>query len=367
MNPKSTGQIRRSQVITTYGPGALIDLPRDSAVMAGIDGWKKLERLDEPRVQQALARMTGVQSPELRIPPTPDPAKFWSTSPRGIDAYRFPEWFVVQEAPKWSKSATPDRPRSRRLVHRKALEKGKYDGRPVVATRFVMACQKGHVADLPWRSFTHGGPTGCLGQLWLDETGATGELANLRVRCECGKSRLMTEANDPEGKALGYCTGARPWLGTGGGEACDLKGSLLIRTATNAYFPLLVRALSIPEKGAAIDRAVSEVWSVLMAVEDLTDLTSFKKLPGVTDALAGLEDEDVLAAIRRRKGGPAVDRPVKDVEIEAMLSVPEGFGDDVPINPDFTPANCGAATAPSRSTNSLRRWCKSTACAKCWR
>ncbi len=335
MSPKSTGQIRRSQVITTYGPGALIDLPRDSAVMAGIDGWRQLERLDEPRVQQALARMTGVQSPELRVPPTPDPAEFWSASPRGIDAYRFPEWFVVQEAPSWQKPASPDRPRSRRLVRRRELEKGRFDGRPVVATRFVMACPEGHVADLPWRRFAHDGPTICLGQLWLDETGATGELANLRIRCECGKSRLMTEANDLDTKALGYCTGARPWLGPHAGEACEQPGRLLIRTATNAHFPLLVRALSILEKGATIDKAVSGVWNVLMAVENLTDLTSFKKLPGIADALAGFDDEDVLAAVQRRKGAAAAERSVKDVEIEAMLAVPEGFGDDVPINPDF--------------------------------
>ena len=336
MSPKSTGQIRRSQIITTYGPGALIDLPRDSAVVGGIDGWgSALERLDEPRVQQALARMTGVQSPELRVPPTPDPAEFWSSSPKGIDAYRFPEWFVVQEAPEWTGPASRDRPRSRRLVHRKALEGGRFDKRPVVATRFVMACPKGHVADLPWRTFAHRGPTSCLGQLWLDESGATGELANLRVRCECGKSRSMTEASDFDAEALGACRGARPWLGPHAREVCGQPGRLLIRTATNAYFPLLVRALSIPEKGAAIDQAVSEVWNVLMAVESLADLGSYKKLPGVADALASFDDEDVLAAIQRRQGAAAEERSVKDVEIEAMLAVPEGFGDDVPINPDF--------------------------------
>ena len=336
MSPKSTGQIRRSQVISTYGPGALIDLPRDSAIVAGIDSWGALlERLDEPRVQQALARMTGVQSPELRVPPTPDPAEFWSASPRGIDAYRFPEWFVVQEATNGAKAASPDRPRSRRLVHGRALEKGRFDGRPVVATRFVMACRKGHVADFPWKTFAHRGPTTCLGQLWLHETGATGELANLRVRCECGKSRSMTEANDLDAKALGTCTGARPWLGAHAGEDCSQPGRLLIRTATNAHFPLLVRALSIPYKGAPVDRAVGAVWRFLMAVENLNDLTSFRKLPDVADALAGLDDEEVLAAIGRRKGGSAEDRSVKDVEIEAMLAVPEGFGDDVPIDPDF--------------------------------
>ena len=99
MNPKSTGQIRRSQVITTYGPGSLIDLPRDSAIMAGVDGWvHPLERLDEPRLQSLLSRMTDVAHPDLYVPPTPDPTEFWKKFPKGIDAYRFPEWFVVQDS-----------------------------------------------------------------------------------------------------------------------------------------------------------------------------------------------------------------------------------------------------------------------------
>ena len=103
MNPGSTGQIRRSQVITTYGPGALIDLPRDSAIVAGVDGWAQpLERLDEPRVQHTLSRMTGVAHPDLFVPPTPDPAKYWLRFPKGIDAYRFPEWFVVQDSGRGS-------------------------------------------------------------------------------------------------------------------------------------------------------------------------------------------------------------------------------------------------------------------------
>jgi len=32
---KAHGQVRRGQVITTYGPGALIDLPRHSALVGG--------------------------------------------------------------------------------------------------------------------------------------------------------------------------------------------------------------------------------------------------------------------------------------------------------------------------------------------
>ncbi len=325
-------------MITTYGPGALIDLPRDSAVVAGIDGWgASLERIDEPRVRRTLSRMTGVKNPELRVPPTPDPTEYWRASPKGIDAYRFPEWFVVQEAPgAASASGSADKPRSRRLVHRKHLDdRRKYDGRPVVATRFVVACPRGHVADLPWRYFVHGGPEPCLGQLWLDETGATGELANLRVRCSCGQSRSMTEANELGPKRLGTCTGVRPWLGPDARTDCDQFGRLLIRTATNAYFPLLVRALSIPDKRLAIDQKVADLWDYLDIVTGVAELGFIKRKPKVAAGLQGFDDAEVIEAIKRRRKGDAGDRSVKEVEIEALLAVPEGFGDDVPIDPNF--------------------------------
>lgn len=337
MNPKSTGQIRRSQVITTYGPGSLIDLPRDSAIMAGVDGWPhSLEQLNEPRLQRLLSRMTDVAHPNLYVPPTPDPAEYWRKSPKGIEAYRFPEWFVVQDAGfTGGERPTSAKPRSRRLVHRKALDdRRRFDGNPVVATRFVRACPKGHVDDLPWREFVCG-PTKCLGQLWLDETGTTGDLANLRVRCDCGKSRSMIEANDISSNPLGTCSGARPWLGPHANEDCNQPSRLLIRTATNAYFPLLVRALSIPDKAAEIDRVVAELWSDLMIVKDPTGLAFMKQKPNVAEALHGFADEDVLDAIWRRSEGTPGDRSVKAVEIEAMLAVPEGFGDDIPIDRDF--------------------------------
>lgn len=338
MNPSSTGQIRRSQVITTYGPGALIDLPRDSAIVAGVDGWRQpLERLDEPRLQRILSRMTDVLYPELYVPPTPDPAKYWLKFPKGIDAYRFPEWFVAQDSGDGrDDDPSPTRPRSRRLLHRKHLdERRRYDRKPVVATRFVRACPKGHVDDLDWYEFVHRGPHGCVPRLWLDETGATGELSNLRVRCSCGVSRSMTEANEISENALGHCSGARPWLGPNANEDCEHRSRLLIRTATNAYFPLLVRALSIPDKAAEIDRVVAELWDDLMIVSDVTGLDFIKQKPRIAEGLHGFDDRDVLDAIRRRKEGPVGDRSVKGVEIEAMIAVPEGFGDDVPIDPKF--------------------------------
>ena len=72
MSRKAHGQVRRSQVITTYGPGALIDLPRHSAIVGGLDTWPKAGDLDEvvePRLTRKLQIMTGVAAPRLFAPP----------------------------------------------------------------------------------------------------------------------------------------------------------------------------------------------------------------------------------------------------------------------------------------------------------
>jgi phosphatidylserine/phosphatidylglycerophosphate/cardiolipin synthase-like enzyme len=86
----------------------------------------------------------------------------------------------------------------------------RFDKRQVVATRFVRACPKGHVDDLDWSNFVHGRADNCRRQLWLDERGTTGDLADLVVRCECGKLRGLYEATLVELNPLGTCRGARP-------------------------------------------------------------------------------------------------------------------------------------------------------------
>lgn len=330
--PKAHGQIRRGQVITTYGPGALIDLPRHSAIVGGLDTWPRpsdLEEVVEPRLARKLEIMTGVPSPRLYAPP-PDPDDPREPA-RGIGAWRFPEWFVVQD-----EGGGEERQRSRRLVHRKALdERGRFDGRAVVATRFVRACPRGHVDDLDWRRYTHGPDDTCRRQLWLDERGTSGDLGDLVVRCECGKQRSLSEATQLEMNPLGTCRGARPWLGTNAGEDCNQPSRLLIRTASNAYFPQVMSVLSLPHRGSVVETAVAELWDDLQIVDDAAGLAFLKKKPKIAERLASFVDDEVLAAIRNRKRGGAEERPVKQVELDALLAAPEGFGDDVPVDPDF--------------------------------
>jgi len=208
------GQMRQSQLITTFGPGAMMDLPNYSVLIAGLDHWFPLgEEIAEPRLTEKLCRLLDVPSLQLRIPP-PDPEDPMAP-PTGITAWQFPEWFVTQDV---NIAGGQTGIRSRMLVHRSDLDRGKFfdkdrKRRSVVPVRFVRACHTGHLGDIDWYAFVHHGQTECRQRLWLDEHGTSGDLSEVVVRCQCGQERSLIQAAKHQDRALGNCDGSRPWLG----------------------------------------------------------------------------------------------------------------------------------------------------------
>jgi hypothetical protein len=335
-------ELRTSQLVTTFGPGAMVDLPEASAIIAGLDHWRydrtHIPLIQEPRLVEKLQRLLGIPNLTLRAPPpTTDAHQGFHPD---VVAWRFPEWFIVQKA-----ESTPRGFRRRRLVHLNSLDGGRYRDAdrkryPVVAVRFVRACIKGHVGDIDWKAFVHGAASGCPRDLWLEERGTTGDLDEIWVTCECGAERVMSQAARMELKALGNCNGSRPWLGPGTKESCGAPNRLLIRSASNAYFPQLISVISIPDNRSPVDDVVRALWADFLSdVESLEDLTRIRKKPTVATTLLGLEDGVVLDAIARvRAGGGGLDRPVKAVEFEALADAREELGADVPEGDFFARA-----------------------------
>jgi hypothetical protein len=341
---KQPGKIRMSQAVLTFGPGALIDLPEDSAIVGGLEWWPSPDNLDqiiEPRLVGKLQGLTGVAAPRLYSPPPDTKADFGKLAP-GITAWRFPEWFVVQdEGGKFG-----DKSSGRRLVHEKVLDKGRLVGEhagktvriPVVPVRFVKACPRGHVEDIDWRGFVHGKGVSCKRQLWMKESGTSGDLSELRISCECGSSRKLHEAStiDPSNPPLGFCRGRQPWLGGYANEDCDQHGRLLIRTASNAYFPQTVSVLSLPDQVAELDSVIEGLWDFLETSTTVAAVDQVRAMfPKVASKLEGYSSEEVFRAIQKKLSGAGNDTPVKAAEIKALISQPEGYGDDVPIDYDF--------------------------------
>ncbi len=306
--------------------------PATLGAVAGLDTWPGPDRLQEivdPRLSRKLADITEVQHPRLDASPMADSPPGEPTLSIGV--WRFPEWLVVQEP-----SSGNTRLRSRRLVPRKALDdRGRFETRRVVPTRFVGACHRGHIADVDWRHFAHRGEDGCARQLWLDERGTGGDLGDLTVRCECGRSRPLYEATELELNALGSCDGARPCVGAHANEACGVPSRLLIRTASNAYFPHVMSALSLPEAGFAVKEAVTAVWADLQIVDNAAELAFMRKKPAVAAKLTGFTDQEVLDTIIALRDGDPQELPVKEVELDALLAAPEGYDEEIPMDPDF--------------------------------
>jgi hypothetical protein len=241
------GEIRRSQLVRTFGPGAMVDLPNHSVVVSGLEAWfpaAAMPAIVEERLSLKVASVLGHARPvPLKGPPVvADDERMPAT---GVPAFQFPEWFVVQANAK-----------RRPLVHLDALEKGKYvvDGRkyPAIPVRFVQACVLGHLSDIDWRGFIHRYRAGCERPIWMEERGSSGDLADVVVGCDCGAERSMAQATRRGAENLGECLGKRPWLGEARRGEVRRRGGkrqlarLLVRSASDAYFSQVLSVISLP-------------------------------------------------------------------------------------------------------------------------
>src|ERR1019366_4635897 len=102
------------------------------------------------------------------------------------------------------------------------------------------------------------------------------------IRCDCGMSKALIVALDKGANALGWCRGRRPWLGANNVEAnCrDANGNpsgnrLLIRSASNAWFPQVLSVISIPDEDEKLQAAVERIWE-----DHLQYVGSIDDLPG---------------------------------------------------------------------------------------
>ena len=332
---KPQGEIRQSQLITTFGPGSMVDLPNYSVLVSGLEFWSLGgETISEPRLTGKLARVLDVNSVELRTPPPANDDL--GAAATGITGFQFPEWFITQGLEDSKGSAV----RTRLLVHRKALTKGKYIDRDkkkkvVVPIRFVRACRAGHINDIDWYAFAHNGLSDCAKQgrqLFIDERGTSGDLTEVWIRCECGKAeRSMAQAAIMANRALGSCDGSRIWLGPYTKETCGEPNRLLIRSASNAYFPQTMSVISLPDRDDTVRRAIDAVWSYVEAVETIDELKYERKKAAVKAGLEGISDDEAFAEIQgRRLGGAKADKPVKFAELETLIASKDEVGEDRP-------------------------------------
>jgi hypothetical protein len=337
---------RLSQLISTFGPGAMIDLPTRSVVVGGLELWDMAGNdaftiIAEPRLTTRLEQLLRQQSRlnpagtlTLRTPPTS--ADDAGGIPRGIVAPVFPTWFVCEQVETTTSGGTTAR--RRRLVRWKDLEttgRRRFafdDGRKsdVIPIRFVAACQKGHLQDIEWRWVVHGGAA-CQEPLWVEEKGTSADPADTSIVCGCGRRLSLQDTFQPG--RLGICRGERPWLLDRDPDGCSLNLKLLTRTATNTYFPQVYTVISLPTEEDELTRLVDELAGDLGTVQTIGDVSQAKRFnPKISASLGPFQDADIFDRLQRIRDGASADasRSPKLSEFDAFASGRAEIGNNDP-------------------------------------
>lgn len=340
----SDNEIRLSQMIMGFGPGAMIDLPSRSIIVGGLPLWRQQIEpriIIEPRLQEMLERSltqtgrlpAGVRL-TLRQPPyaTNDGDRM----KRDVPALVFPLWFVCDPESGTSPSAGGSR---RRMVQWKEMEwsSGKFkDGTKTISVtpmRFVAACKKGHMQDINWRSLVHRGQgqAGCRSAMWFLDRGTSADPKDLSIECDCG-ARVEFEYLFAEG-ILGGCNGHQPWLGDQSVDAnsCNENLKLLVRGATNAYFPQVANVIALPvdaDHVGDIIKANLASLAKLTSVDQLIGVLSFNQ--ALSSMFGAVDPVQIFSRIQELKGTANPATPVagspKVAEFDILASGKDVIG-----------------------------------------
>ncbi len=255
---------------------------------------------------------------------------------RDVPALVFPLWFVCDPDSGTAPSTGGSR---RRMVQWKELEwaTGKFnDGTKTVSAtpmRFVAACKKGHMQDINWRGLVHRGQgqTGCRSAMWFLDRGTSADPKDLSIECDCG-ARVEFEYLFAEG-ILGGCNGHQPWLGDTSVDpnGCTENLKLLVRGATNAYFPQVANVISMPigaDPIGDIIKANLASLSALANVDQLIGVLSFS--PALSSALGKFDPHLLFSRIQEMKNTANPDTPTssspKIAEFDILASGKQTIG-----------------------------------------
>ena len=139
------GDMRQSQLITSFGVGSIVDFVKDTVIIAGIDDWN--ENDEELRIYNE--NLQSLTNTKYFIKPKTSDNKIFNRS-KDIPSYVFPEKLYCPNCKKIYDV--------RELQNQKNPNKCFGCGNPqLIAARFVVVCENGHIEDFPYSWWAHRG------------------------------------------------------------------------------------------------------------------------------------------------------------------------------------------------------------------
>lgn len=331
------GDLQPSQLFYAYGIGAVVDLPSMSVMVLGLDDWDLTQAipvsedrlLAAVRKQPRCAEVARLYRPPIALTDDgPFQNPFDASAKIGVPVVPFPSWVLCPRcrllAPLqpgvFTLKTDPYRPDKNRFVHSLCSTN---KPPPVIPTRFLVACNRGHLDDFPWLYFVHKGTSDCPGHLKLIEYGVSGAAVDIEVKCErCGASRRMSDAYGDSGKkSMPRCRARHPHLRSFSDTECAEQMESILLGASNSWFPLGLSALSLPSSSDRLGELVDKNWPALegaATVEALEAILQALRSFGHMPELMKYSSRDIWEQMQKRR-----DPDDEEAEVIEDLKTPE--------------------------------------------
>lgn len=254
-------KIRRGQVITTFGPGALVNLENGSFIGVDIEGWPNLPAtvIYEDRLQKLL------KVSYFRQPPSGEEYE------AGIAYRRFPSWLFC--------------PKCRKLKPYQKWER-QYDNKRfplrcpdcrmnLVPMSFLVACRRGHIDDFPWIEWVHRNRPCQNPDLKYTTTLAGAGLESSQIECKACDARRSMQGAYSEDAFNFKCRGSSPWTKNNRKQDCSERLITVQRGASNVYFPNIVSSITIPPYTDLLLKKIRETpqWQAFATAEGAFEMS----------------------------------------------------------------------------------------------
>ncbi len=347
-------QIRRSQFLTTYGPGAILEgingprvilSPEFSGIFSRVDDLTRFEITDQ-RLSQGLLDGAGI----LRLPSNAELGES-ETKPL-YQTKRFPSWAlctthnILYHKTQDDERACPKCPPAKdkweawRVASRQAI-------------RFVRACPAGHLDDVDWVGIINHSQENCKpSYLFWHGSGA---LKKITIECPACKARINL------GVAYSRpwpCSGRFPEKDAGSDKfrpGCQEESRIIQRGAANLRIPEIASSLVIPQCDTNLHRLlqISTIYTVVLGhetrpfnskqefIKTLDSLVTRKQLEKETlRQINSYSEEEILIAIGQVIGLeiPKSSYELRRDEFKALLQAAEkGHPPEPPKYPSEVP------------------------------
>ena len=321
-NRAKVGSSRPSELLYTYGPGAIMDLPQFTIMPTGLDDWDRIWRrrggdppqIHAPRLREVVRRY--LHSPNAQLRPYPWQPKRLSFSTEGNDlgvpARVFPQWLrctgcdMLGKVSQFDYANThPYRTDLAEFAHARCTGRRGFTHRAArrtaVPARYLLVCPAGHLDEFPYEQWVHHGkrcPDAEFPALeMIDRTAGKG--ASAMIRCaSCQQQRPMNEAQgDAAPGKLPRCRGRHPHLDAFDPRSCGRDTRLMLIGASNLWFPATHSIIVMPESAAEQADDIADQIRIALGLERLARYA--RDVETLRDVLKGQVDAG-RHGIRRR-------------------------------------------------------------------